>query len=287
VRRVAIATCAPGGVDPDEPLLVAALAAEGVSARSVAWDADDAFDDDLVVIRSTWDYTWRLGEFLAWARSVARLANPYAAVAYSADKRYLADLADRGVPTVPTTVVAVGDEPTFPPGDVVVKPQVGAGSRDAERHAARDPAAREHVARLQASGRGALIQPYVESVDTAGELCLVFVDGAFSHAVTKAALLGVDPTARTFEDRQRRVSRATADTGALDLASRALAEVSADLLYARVDLLWWAGAWALSELELVEPSLFLAHHAPAAAALAHAIGARLTGPGGPGPTAPG
>ena len=275
MRRVALAT-AHVSDDPDEPLLLAALADEGIDARAVPWDADDPFDDDLVVIRSTWDYTTRRDQFLAWARGVARLANPYEAVAYSSDKIYLQDLTARGHAVVPTTFVSVGEEPSFYDGDVVVKPRVGAGSRDTARYSsAQRDAACAHVARLHGDGRDVMIQPYVDTVDSQGERALVFIDGQYSHAMTKGAMLNVSELERSWEFRQAQMTPAAGEPEALALAMRVLADQPGDLLYARVDLVRWAGAWAVMELELVEPSLFLTHHPMAAVTLARAIGRRL------------
>ncbi|HVB70959.1 MAG TPA: hypothetical protein VND83_05590 [Acidimicrobiales bacterium] len=277
MKRVALAT-AHVSDDPDEPLLLAALADEGISARAVPWDANDPFDDDLVVIRSTWDYTTRRDEFLAWARGVARLANPYEVVAYSSDKIYLGDLAARGHAVVPTTFVDVGDAPSFYDGDVVIKPRVGAGSRDTARYS---PAQRDeawaHVMRLHQSGRDVMIQPYVDSVDSQGERALVFIDGQYSHAMTKGAMLNVAELERSWEFRLAQMSPAAGEPEALALATRVLADQPGDLLYARVDLVRWAGAWVVMELELIEPSLFLTYYPPAAVALARAIDGRLGG----------
>ena len=277
MTRVALAT-AVGAHDPDQDLLLDALGAEGLEARAVPWDADDPFDDDLVVLRSTWDYTSRLAEFLAWARSVRHLANPYPVVEFSADKAYLGDLAARGIPVVATAFVDVGDEPSFPDGDVVVKPRVGAGSMDAARYRADElDEAREHVARLHEAGRDVIVQPYVESVDTLGERALIFIDGAFSHAMTKAAMLNVDQYDRTALFRYEQMTIAAAEDDALDLAREVLGERFADLVYARVDLVRDEERWRVMELELVEPSLFLSHFPPAAAALARAVRRRVSG----------
>jgi glycosyltransferase A (GT-A) superfamily protein (DUF2064 family) len=43
------------------------------------------------------------------------------------------------------------------------------------------------------------------------------------------------------------------------------------LLYARVDLVGYEGGWAVMELELVEPSLFLSYDEAAPVKLAQAI----------------
>ena len=214
--RVAVATCA-GEIDPDSDLLLAALGDLGVEAQLCAWDDVSVDWDgfDLTVVRSTWDYASRRDEFLAWARAVARLANPYAFIEYSSDKHYLFDLANRGYAVVDSVVVAVGEAPVFPAGDFVVKPCVGAGSIDAERYRAEESErARAHVASLHARARDVLIQPYVRSVDEVGETALVFIGGEFSHAMTKAAMLNVAPTSRDRTYREERMSRSLAPVGA-------------------------------------------------------------------------
>ncbi|HEV2427369.1 MAG TPA: hypothetical protein VGS61_04015 [Acidimicrobiales bacterium] len=273
---MAVATCAVPNVDPDQPLLLDELARAGVEARALAWDDPSAcWDDfDLVVVRSTWDYAPRRARFLDWARGRARVANPVAALEYSSDKHYLADLAARGVPVVPTAFYDVGAALGDVSGDVVVKPAVGAGSFDAARHRAGEgDAARAHVARLHTLGRDAMVQPYLDSVDDLGEHALVFVDGELTHAMTKSALLNTPEPERTRAFRAGAVSPAEPEPKAVEVARAAL-EPFDDLLYARVDLVRDAGAWAVLELELVEPSLFLTHHPPAARRLAEAIARR-------------
>ena len=87
----------------------------------------------------------------------------------------------------------VGVNPEFPDGDFVVKPSVGAGSRDAARYKAYETEdAQHHVRRLHDMGRDVIIQPYVSSVDEMGERALIFIDGKFSHAMTKGAMLNVE-----------------------------------------------------------------------------------------------
>ena len=279
MTRVAVATCEGEDVDPDSPRLLEALSQRGVEARLCVWDdpSIDWRDFELTVVRSTWDYASRRDEFLDWARAVPRLLNPYGVIEYSTDKHYLSDLAARGHAVVPTTYCDVGESPAFPDGPFVVKPSVGAGSMDADRYARGDiEAARRHVMALHSAGRDALIQPYVESVDQLGERALVFIDGAFSHAMTKAAMLNVSALDRNALFRREQMSLAEAEPDAVAVARELLSdERFADLLYARVDLVHLEDGWALMELELVEPSLFLGYHEPAAHALAAAIERRL------------
>jgi hypothetical protein len=278
MTRVAIATCVGDDVDVDTPFLLEAFARAGVEATMAVWDDErvdwDGFD--ATVVRSTWDYAPRRAEFLAWAARVPRLFNALATLTYSSDKHYLADLAARGVAVVPSTFVEVGQTPHFPEGNFIVKPAVGAGSIDADRYGPSDHAdALAHVARLHEAGRCALVQPYVESVDTEGERALIFVDGRFSHAMRKGAMLNTPADARDKLFRREQMRRDELDEGALRVALAALGEEFADLLYARVDLVRDGESWSVMELELVEPSLFLSFFPEAGDALVAGLLRRL------------
>lgn len=258
------------------------LAQRGIDAVPAVW-TDPAVDWSafgLVVVRSTWDYVERRDAFLAWAREVPRLANPPEVLAWSTDKRYLAELAAAGLPVVPTTFLAPGErpEPALPAGEVVVKPSISVGSLDTDRHA--DPAtAAAHVARLHDAGRTAMVQPYVAGVDAAGETALLYVDGELSHAVRKGPMLAGERTTveglYVAEDiRPREPSAAERELG--DRVMALVAERFGTLLYARVDLLPGpAGEPLVVELELAEPSLFLDFDAGAPGRLAEAIALRV------------
>lgn len=287
---VALVTCADlPELDPDDRLLVPALDRAGLEAAVVVWD-DPGVDwagFDLAVVRNTWDYTRRRDEFVAWARTVPRLANPAEVIAWNTDKRYLAQLAAAGVPVVPTTWVGPGDAWAPPTeGEWVVKPAVSAGSIDTSRYVLPEQRNRAaaHVARLQAAGRAVMVQPYVSSVDSYGETALLYLGGAYSHAIRKGPLLpspttGVGPatgedalflpeqiTARVPTEAERAVAEATL---------RALPFDAAGLLYARVDLLDSGSGPVVIEVELTEPSLFVGTAAGAPDRFAAAVAARL------------
>ncbi|MEU0790784.1 hypothetical protein ABZ342_12000 [Amycolatopsis sp. NPDC005961] len=262
-RTAILASCAelPTG-DGDDDALVPALESLGFSVSWAAWDADAAFEDaDAVILRATWDYPSRRPEFLAWCESVPSLFNSAAVVRWNTDKSYLVELLDAGLAVVPTTLVSPGDDARFPSSDFVVKPSVGAGSRGAARFAAGEDAS-AHVATLHAEGHTALIQPYQSSVDTSGELALVYIGGFYSHAFTKSAMLGseVDSSGLYLSEKLAPASP-PADAVALaedmlDAASALLGILRAELLYARVDVVRGAdGKPLLLELELTEPSL--------------------------------
>ena len=234
-----------------------------------------------------WDYPRRRDELLDWAERVAALAplaNPPPILRWNSDKRYLLDLARAGVPVVPTAIAAPGEPVAWPAGEVVVKPTVSAGSIDTDRYPeARRDEARAHVARLHAEGRSAMIQPYLSAVEHRGETAVVFVDGAVVHTVRKGPMLmpGLVTVGGLFVEED--IRPAVAGDAERSLAERTLAAIPgprAPLLYARVDLVFSDGGEPLVlELELVEPSLFLAHGPGVADALVRAIARRVSRPG--------
>ena len=277
--RIALVTArAARGTDYDMPLLLAALRPIGADAHEVDWD-DGTVDwsrFDLALLRSTWDYFERLPAFLAWADRVSQqthLLNPHDVIRWNTDKHYLADLARAGVTVVPSMFVEPGEDSRMAVDellaahpasrDIVVKPAVGAGSRDAQRHSRGDrDAIAAHVRRLLDKKRSVLLQPYLDRVDAHGETALLFFDGVFSHAIRKGPLLkrGEGSTAGLYAEET--IEPRTPSPDELAVAQRALAAMPFEqpLLYARVDLIRDnEGAPCLLELELVEPSVFAAH----------------------------
>lgn len=283
--RIALATYRPGPdqpVDRDLPLLVAELRGAGADAEAVCWDDPevDWGDFDLVVIRSTWDYSWRREEFLAWAARCARatrLANPVDVLRWSSDKRYLGELARAGVPTVPTAYVTPGVTPDLPTDRAyVIKPTLGAGSRYAARYAPaeRDVALRQ-LARMHTEGLTAMVQPYVDGIDISGERAVLFYGGRFLHAIRKGAVLsaGVAFDARKVAHPSLEPWEPTeAEFAVAAKALGAVPDGPEQLLYARVDLVDGPdGQPCVMELELVEPNLFLGVHPGSGATVAKAI----------------
>lgn len=250
--------------DGDDAGLVSALRSRGLHARWLAWDDPETERADLVVLRATWDYIDRLDEFLEWTRRVPNLLNAPDVVAWNTDKRYLADLAAAGVPTVPSQFFAPGESLILDGDEVVVKPAVGAGSVGAQRFTDPD-AAREHAATLQAAGRTVLVQPYDPRI-TDGETAMVFLSGEQSHAFTKGPILPPPGHRPEFDDSgtyaEESLRSAEPDFELWDVGHTALAAAAAHLgiavsefLYARVDVIGGRRDPRLLELELVEPSL--------------------------------
>ena len=281
--RLALATAiAAAGLDDDLSPLLDACTRAGIDTQVRAWDDPSVAWGrfDAVLLRSPWDYTERLPDFLDWCARVTgqtRLLNPLPVVSWNTDKHYLADLLARGVAVVSTGFIEPDMEPLpslqaflqthHDAAEFVVKPAVGAGSRDAQRYArSQEFAAANHIARLLDADRSVLLQPYLSSVDHHGETALMYFNGVFSHAIRKGPLLQPDegPTPHLFA--AEAITPRTAGNDELALAARALAaagdvlQLREPLMYARVDLIRDRDASPrVLELELCEPSLFLAH----------------------------
>ena len=285
-------------LDPDlEPLADACrdrLGADRVQvvdwhASTVDWSSFDA-----VVIRSTWDYTTRLDEFLAWvdrASTATSLVNDGGIVRWNADKVYLRDLADDGIPVTPTVFVEPGHQPPAVEGVHVVKPSVGAGSAGARR--CEPDEVTDHVAALHRDGRTAMVQPYLERLDALGETAHCFVPGpvgsgpVFSHAFGKAAILrstDVEQVGDLFakEDITTRVPT----DAELDLARAVLDAPSirrfGDVGFARIDIAPMRGPdgtdrFVVMEAELIEPSFYFEKTPGSVDVFADALVARLNG----------
>ncbi|MCY2961636.1 MAG: hypothetical protein NTY35_15850 [Planctomycetota bacterium] len=277
-----IATCRPlPEPDVDEEILLGALRARGIAARMAAWnDPAEPWDERVpTVIRSTWDYIHDMHAFRFWLDRVERagpLWNPGIVVRDNLHKRYLLNLERHGVPIVPTELIGHAARTTLAKvlalrgwGDVVVKPAVGAGSFGTQRFGPGDlSAGNAHLQRLLSEERDVLVQPYEPSVEGHGERALVWIDGAFTHAVRKTPRFGTDP---------ERVSEALAiEPDELELGVRALEPHAEKLLYGRVDVARGPdGRPRVMELELVEPSLFLKQSPAALERLAGGIARRL------------
>lgn len=274
----------------DDELLLEQLRDRGADAVRHPWD-DPSVDwpsFDLVVGRSVWDYVLRHDEFLAWLDSVGpRLENTAALMRWNSDKRYLADIRDDGVPVIETDYVGPGDEVPEIAAEIVIKPTVSAGGRDTGRFGPRS--AGEAVAlikRITSTGRTAMVQPFVASVESDGETAVVMIAGEVSHVLHKRSLLEADEVAPVRTDDELGVAEVmydpelvlagTAEPDQLELAQRVIRAVrerfGSTPLYARVDMLRGpGGAPILLELEAIEPNLYFDQAPGAVGRLADAI----------------
>ena len=279
--RIVLATCrARPALTSSDALLAGELERAGAAVIAAPWDAVAPARDDpgTVCLRSTWDYHRRWTEFRAWIGGFAGrtrgLWNPAETVLWNADKLYLRDLEAAGIALPRTRWLDPGERPdcdavlrSWNLARAVLKPRISATAFGTHLVSAGRTLSDEEWTPLEASG--SLLQAFVPEVESRGEISLVYLDEAFSHAVRKRPARGDFRVQRDFggslegmmPSREVRV-----------FGDAVLAAVFRPWLYARVDLVETDGGPVLMELELIEPDLFLT---PAAAGrLAAALLAR-------------
>jgi len=253
--------------------LAAPLEAAGMRVESPAWTrAVDLARFDLVLPLLAWGYhregDWQ-GRVARWQAAGVRLRNPPEVLRWNADKSYLARLAEAGAPIVPTLFVEHLDEAAlhdaalqFGTERLIAKPRISAGAFQTIRWS---PGTRLD----DGPDRAAMIQPYLPDIEQGGEPSLIYLGGAFSHAVSKRPRAG---DFRVQPEYDSVIAPYAPLPDELEAAAAALKAADADLLYARVDLVRGLdGKPVLMELELVEPDLYLQYDDRAPGRFARAV----------------
>jgi glutathione synthase/RimK-type ligase-like ATP-grasp enzyme len=281
--RLALATCAHlPGVHPDDGHLAVSLRRLGIEPTACIWN-DPAVDwsrFDAVLMRTTWDYFKHFADFTCWLeRLPVPVINDRPLLRWNSDKRYLLELERLGIDIIPTRIASANQLPetlaAMPGQQVVVKPTVSGGGWHTLRGVAGENTFGRALAQLPAE-LDYLVQPFVPEIVSAGECSLLFFDGQFSHAIRKRAARG---DYRVQSEFGGSVEPLQPDPAMIAIAGRVLAAVAAighgDAAYGRVDGVVVDGRFRLMELEMIEPSLFLAERPDAAERFAGNLRRRL------------
>lgn len=265
----------------DDEQAIEPLAAIGWRASTVSWrQTDIAWENfDAVIIRSTWDYWNDVPSFLdvlAGINRKTRLANPLDLVHWNLAKTYLIDLEAEGIRIVPTLWPDALEPASFQSffkrletEELVVKPVVGANGEDAFRVSAADSRERFEWIAKRFSGRDCMVQRFMSQVVSEGEFSLFFFAGEFSHAILKVP---APSEFRSQEERGAQIHLARPEGALLQRAREALSRIDPQPLYARIDFVRDdRGDFAVMELELIEPSMYLRMDPGAPARFARAI----------------
>jgi glutathione synthase/RimK-type ligase-like ATP-grasp enzyme len=276
-------------VPEDDRLLADELTRRGARPVRAAWD-DEAVDwsqFDLCVIRSAWNYTDCSADFLAWAASlsaVAPLWNPVELLRWNMNKRYLQQLASAGIAVVPSVWLEPGTRPTLAEvaaaqkwETVIIKPEIGISGVGVKRMGQEELAAAKAPDPLRAGTF--IVQKYLPSIESTGELSLVFVDGRYGYAVQKFPARG-NFSIHSWTMRNRRLAyhveaaAVTARPSEIDRAKAALKVMNLPSLYLRADFLMDDGQYVLSEIEAISPALYFKQAGMGIRLLADAVMAR-------------
>lgn len=213
----------------------------------------------LILPLAVWDYSLEYANFLHFLNELERakisILNPSEILKINADKSYLKILEEANLPIIDSIIFKQNEEfdlSLIPFQKAVIKPLVGQSGYKVRFLEQKIPTKEEFP-------HGALIQPFIESVEELGEFCFIFFGGKFNYAIHR----------QTQKD-----WRANSNYGVkiaplknpskthIDLALKALKALkSSNLLYARVDLLPQKnGNVLINEVELIEPSLYFDFH---------------------------
>lgn len=263
----------------EDELLSQALLQRGCATDRVDWQQQTPWQNyDAVVIRSTWNYHEYYHDFLRWIETVSTstvLINSANLLIWNSDKHYLNDLHRDGIPTIPTVFCKKGSTPAlqscFDSDALVIKPVVSASSMDT--HKVDKSADSEHLLTTLTRKQDMMIQPFMTGVLKDGELSMVFFDGVYSHAVRKVNQTGDFRVQQEFGGRLVREDPSAAH---LALAQQVINSCLETPVYARVDVVQDnEGKPCVSEVELVEPELWMQQHPLAAGFFAEAICSRI------------
>lgn len=252
-----IATCVAYPELPANLLpLSDALAARGIRVHAEPWQ--NRPQTPFILPLCAWDYAAFPDAFARWITAAEqdgqRFANPPALMRWNMDKRYLIDLSGKGVDVIPAAALPADEtlirETVFGYGwhTAVVKPLVGQSGRGVEKFFSDGP-----LPDLWRYPQGVLVQPYMQTIETEGEISMVFVGGIFSHAVKRQPEAG---EWRANSAYGVRVFPHRPSETALAAARHALSVLPEIPLYARADGTFSDGVFVLNELELIEPALY-------------------------------
>ncbi len=267
-------------------LLKDALERLGLSVNRTYWD-DPNYDwgqTRAVVFRTIWDYFERFDEFWPWLQRIqnqTQLINPMELLEWNIDKAYLFDLAQRGIPVVPSVLVKKGETRSLSAmavqnnwTDLVVKPTIAGGGYLTYKYGADELDQRQTQFDALVKDRDMLVQGYIPSITTRGEASLMVFGGVFTHSILKRAKTGDFRVQDDFGGSVHPYEHTPDDVA---LAQKVMAQCSGVPAYGRVDIVWNEHNQPMvSELEIIEPELWVRNAPWSADYFAKAIANKLS-----------
>lgn len=266
-------------------LLKEALEALGLKVKRAYW-SDPTYDwshTKVAVIRTVWDYFENFNAFNTWmvnTAAVTNLVNPLVLQQWNSHKFYLKDVAEKGVGTVPTAFISKGSAITLQGiseekswKNMVIKPAISAAAFHTYKISAEEIESKEDLFQQLLAERDMLIQPFVSTITSRGEASLMVFGGQFTHAILKKAKAG---DFRVQDDYGGTVHAYQPSRQEIEFAEYANAQCPVPPDYGRVDIVWdEAGNPMLSEMEFLDPEIWLRNAPESAKALAKAIARKV------------
>jgi glutathione synthase/RimK-type ligase-like ATP-grasp enzyme len=265
----------------EEQLLKSALEKQGLTVEITYWDnpSYDWSKTKSVIFRTIWDYFEKFEEFFKWLDEIkhqTQLINSYELVKWNIDKHYLKDLNENGINIVPTYFAKQHTEESLLDisnkmewDDLVIKPAISAAAFQTFKILNNQINEKEELFQQLIKNRDMLVQPFFETVSEFGEASLMIFDGKFSHAILKKAKEG---DFRVQDDFGGTVHDYSPSKEEVEFALKVIKACKSAPLYGRVDIVWdQEKNIYLSELEIIEPELWIRNHPKSAESIAEAI----------------
>jgi len=265
----------------EEQLLKSALENQGLTVDITYWNnpSYDWSKTRSLIFRTIWDYFERFDEFLLWLEEVrykTQLINSYELVKWNIDKHYLKELSEKGIQIVPTYFAKKNSEITLAEiiesqqwKGVVIKPAISASAYKTFKILEETVNSNEKLFNDLLNQRDMLVQPYINTIEKLGEASLIVIDGKFTHAILKKAKPG---DFRVQDDFGGTVHDYVPTKKEIGFAEMIIEKCKAKPLYGRVDIIWDSEKNAyLSELEIIEPELWLRNYPKSAESIAEAV----------------
>ena len=265
----------------EQELLKSAFEAQGLKVDITYWDNPtyEWQETKSVLFRTIWDYFERFNEFWEWLEQVktkTRLINSYELIKWNIDKHYLKDISSWGIETVPTYFADKGCNMKLHEiakrnqwKDLVIKPAISASAFKTHKILANEIQANEKLFNSLVQERNMLVQPYFETITQLGEASLMVFDGKFTHAILKKAQPG---DFRVQDDFGGTVHNYIPTKAEINFAEKVFETCKTKPVYGRVDIVWDNDKnFYLSELEIIEPELWIRNYPKCAERIAEAV----------------
>lgn len=287
--KIGIATCREKpNLSAGDRNLAAVLEKKGFQIAPLIWDAPNVLAEnwDAIIIRSTWDYHLYSEQFLNWLslveQSSIQLLNPLEVIKWNFQKSYLLEIERQGLAIVPSIVIKQ-DLPNSKMleeikktgwQNLVLKPTLSASAFLTFKVSASSAELPNDIDQIKKHS-DIVVQPFIASIETDGEASLIFFKDQtiqYSHAVLKQPKAG---DFRVQADFGGAVSVLQPSSELINFAAACVEAIPRDWTFVRVDIVDWKQKPLLSELELIEPELYLNSNPSAAERFAKIIAEKI------------
>ena len=251
----------------EQELLKSAFEAQGLKVDITYWD-NPSYEwqkTRSILFRTIWDYFERFDEFWEWIEQVktkTTLINSYELIKWNIDKHYLNDLKNNGIQVVPTCFVDRGNNIGLKEianlndwKHIVIKPAISASAFNTYKITNDEIEHNEKLFHELLQTHDMLVQPFISTISEFGEASLMVFDGKFTHAVLKKAKPG---DFRVQDDFGGTVHDYKPTEEEIKFAEKVFQSCISMPIYGRVDIVWDTNKnLYLSELEIIEPELWI------------------------------